>query len=135
MDGRQMGFKKERLSQDPYCCKNKNQRNNRSLEEITEDKVHDSKMLKKMVVNQVLDNSDDDDDGNKIKIKSVLAAGAIHDTNKNFQYLEYNRIIPGIKVRKNSIVSSREITSQGIKKQKITIKGFDEMEEEKKVWI
>src|SRR4051794_28623650 len=71
--------------------------------EITEDKVHDSKMLKKMV-NQVLDNSDDDE--NKIKIKSVLADGA-HDTNKDFQYLEYKRIIPGIKVRKNSIVSSR----------------------------
>ena len=59
-------------------------------------------MLKKMI-NQVLDNSDDE---NKIKIKSVLADGA-HDTNRNFQYLEDKRIIPGIKVRKNSIVSSR----------------------------
>jgi len=66
-----MGFRKERLSQDPYCCKYKDQRNNRSIE-ITEDKVHDSKMLKKMI-NQVLDNSDDE---NKIKIKSVLADGA-----------------------------------------------------------
>jgi hypothetical protein len=56
--------------------------------EITEDKVHDNKILKKMV-NQVLDNSDDDDE-NKIKIKSVLVDG-VHDTNKNFQYLEYKR--------------------------------------------
>src|SRR3954452_17737737 len=61
-------------------------------------------MLKKMV-NQVLDNSDDDDE-NKIKIKSVLVDGA-HDTNTNFQFLEQKGITPGIKVRKNSIISIR----------------------------
>jgi hypothetical protein len=55
-------------------------------------------MLKKLV-NQVF----------KIKshkIRSVLADSA-HDTNKNFQYLEDNRITPGIKIRKNAIVLSR----------------------------
>jgi hypothetical protein len=48
--------------------------------EITDEKVHDSKMLKKLV-NQVLKIKP-----HKIKIRSVLVDGA-HDTNKNFQYL------------------------------------------------
>jgi hypothetical protein len=66
--------------------------------DVTDEKVHDGKMLKKLV-NQVF----------KIKshkIRSVLADSA-HDTNKNFQYLEDNRITPGIKIRKNAIVLSR----------------------------
>jgi hypothetical protein len=68
--------------------------------EATDEKVHDSKMLKKLV-NQVLKIKP-----HRIRIRSVLADGA-HDTNKNFQYLEDKIITPGIKVRKNSIVSSR----------------------------
>ena len=64
--------------------------------EVTDEKIHDSKMLKKRV-NHVLDNHD------KKKIKSVLADGA-HDTNRNFRYLEDKKIIPAIKVRSNSIV-------------------------------
>ena len=66
--------------------------------DVTNEKVHDGKMLKKLV-NRVF----------KIKshkIRSVLADGA-HDTNKNFQYLEDNRITPGIKIRKNAFVISR----------------------------
>jgi IS5 family transposase len=67
--------------------------------EITDEKVHDSKMLKKLV-NNVLDNQD------KKKIKSVLADGA-YDSNTNFKYLEDKKVIPVIKVRRNSIVSIR----------------------------
>ena len=66
---------------------------------VTDEKVHDSKMLKKLV-NHVLDNPD------KRKIKSVLADGA-HDANRNFRYLEDKKIIPGIKIRRNSIVSPK----------------------------
>ncbi len=40
------------------------------------------------------------------KIKTVLADGA-YDSNKNFNYLNEKRIQPGIKVRKNSIVSTK----------------------------
>jgi hypothetical protein len=68
--------------------------------EVTDEKIHDSKMLKKLI-NQVLKIKP-----HRIKIRSVLADGA-HDTNKNFQYLEDKKITPRIKVRKNSIVSSR----------------------------
>jgi hypothetical protein len=67
--------------------------------EVTDEKVHDSKMLKKLV-NHVLGNHD------KRKIKSVLADGA-HDINRNFRYLENKKIIPGIKIRSNSIVSPK----------------------------
>jgi hypothetical protein len=78
--------------------------------EVTDEKVHDSSMLKKLV-NHVLDNRG-------IMIESVLADGA-HDTNTNFQFLEQKGITPGIKVRKNSIISirnnslrNREVRSQ-----------------------
>jgi hypothetical protein len=64
--------------------------------EVTDEKVHDGRMLTKMV-NHVLDKPD-------TKIESVLADGA-YDTNSNFRYLEENGITPGIKVRKNSIIS------------------------------
>ena len=66
--------------------------------EVTDEKVHDSKMLKKLV-NHVLDNPN-------TMIESVLADGA-HDTNTNFQFLEQKGITSGILVRKNSIISIR----------------------------
>ena len=57
--------------------------------EITDEKLHDSKMLKKLV-NHVLKTVPDDK--NKVKnLKLVLADGA-HDTNTNFGYLEKNGI-------------------------------------------
>ncbi len=61
-------------------------------------------MLKKLV-NHVLKTIPD---GKKNKkIESVLADGGAHDTNRNFRYLEQKGITPGIKVRKNSIISAR----------------------------
>ena len=66
--------------------------------EVTDEKVHDSRMLKKLV-DQVLDNPG-------MMIESVLADGA-HDTNTNFQFLEQKGITSGILVRKNSIISIR----------------------------
>lgn len=70
-----------------------------ALEVTTDEKVHDSKMLKKLV-NNILDNQD------KKKIKSVLTDGA-YDSNTNFKYLQEKKITPAIKVRTNSIVSIR----------------------------
>jgi len=66
---------------------------------VTDGKVHDVKILKKLV-NNVLDNQD------KKKIKSVLADGA-YDSNTNFEYLQEKKITPAIKVRRNSIVSPK----------------------------
>ena len=70
--------------------------------EVTDEKVHDGRMLRKLV-NHVLDSSREP---NTIRIKSVLADGA-YDSNTNFRYLKDKKIKPGIKVRKNSIVSPR----------------------------
>jgi transposase len=67
--------------------------------EVTDEKVHDGKMLTKLI-DRVLDNQ------GITKIKSVLADGAF-DSNANFRYIEDKRIKPGIKVRKNSIVSPK----------------------------
>ena len=94
-----MENKKERLSKNIHCCKRTDQGNTCSID-ITDKKVHDGKMLKKLI-NQVFKTQP-----HKIKIRSVLAYGA-HDTNKNFQYLEDKRIIAGIKGRKNAIVLPR----------------------------
>lgn len=85
--------------------------------EVTDEKIHDGKMLKKLV-NSILDGStttttttttSSNSESIKkkvIRIESVLADGA-YDSNSNFQYLQEKRIKPGIKVRKNSIVSSK----------------------------
>jgi hypothetical protein len=79
--------------------------------EVTDEKVHDGKMLTKLV-NQVLGGpaiaTTNNTEPNKkvIKIKSALADGA-YDSNANFQYLQERKIKPGIKVRKNSIISAR----------------------------
>jgi Transposase DDE domain len=70
--------------------------------EVSDEKTHDGKILKKLV-NHVLDSSRGP---NTIKIRSVLADGA-YDSNANFRYLEDKKIKPGIKVRKNSIISIR----------------------------
>ena len=69
--------------------------------EVTDEKVHDSRMLKKLF-DHVLDSSSSE--SNIAKVKSVLADGA-YDSDATFQYLENKRIKPGIKVRKNSIIS------------------------------
>jgi len=65
-------------------------------------KVHDNRMLKKLV-NHVLGNSSQP---NSVKIKAVMADGA-YDSNANFRYLQEKKIIPAIKVRKNSVISSK----------------------------
>ena len=76
--------------------------------EVTDEKVHDGKMLKTLVDQVSISSSDKKKKKKKkiIRIKSVSADGA-YDTNRNFRYLEDKKIKPGIKVRKNSIVSSR----------------------------
>ena len=67
--------------------------------EVTDEKVHDSKVLKDLVEG-VLNNP------HNIKIKSFLGDGA-YDSYENFKYLKEKRIQPIIKVKRNSIISSR----------------------------
>ena len=69
--------------------------------EVTDEKVHDGKIMPKLI-EQILENS------NNIKIKSALGDGS-YDSNENFKYLQNKRIRPAIKVRKNSIISSKTI--------------------------
>src|SRR4051812_6093846 len=53
------------------------------------------------LIEQILENS------NNIKIKSALGDDGSYDSNENFKYLQTKRIMPGIKVRKNSIISTK----------------------------
>lgn len=72
--------------------------------EVTDEKVHDSKMMKKLVENVLKIKP------NKKKIKSLLDDGA-YDSNDNFRFLNEKKIDPIIKVKRNSaVILSREIT-------------------------
>jgi hypothetical protein len=62
---------------------------------ITKEDVHDGKMLKELV----------DDVSDNYSIKKVMADGAYNSKN-NFRHLGEMKIIPGIKVRRNSSVKN-----------------------------
>jgi hypothetical protein len=64
-----------------------------SLHVASEEVVHDGKVLPELIHNVMIKNNKE--------VKTVLADG-LYDSNKNFRYLSFNGIIPGIKVRKNS---------------------------------
>ena len=96
--------------------------------EVTDEKTHDGKILKKLV-DRVLHSSNKE--SNTAKVKSVTADGA-YDSNTNFQYLGDKKIKPGIKLRKNSIVSIR---NNRLRNKEVMIKSKDslEMKKEKKI--
>jgi Transposase DDE domain len=73
--------------------------------EITDEKIHDGKVMDKLVEHILKSNN------NNINIKSVLADGS-YDNNKNFKYLYDKKILPGIKIRKNSITSSKNTNTR-----------------------
>jgi len=75
--------------------------------EVTDERVHDGKVMDKLLKHVLKINNN----GHAIKIKSVLADGA-YDSNENFKCLEENKIQPGIRVRKNSIISSKNASSR-----------------------
>jgi hypothetical protein len=76
--------------------------------EVTSEKVHDNRMLKKLI-NHVLDNSSGSNSSSEKQLNMVrrisASADGAYDSNSNFRYLEKKGIKPGIKVRKNSIQS------------------------------
>jgi hypothetical protein len=74
--------------------------------EVTDEKVHDSKMMKKLV-KHVLNNNNNTTTRRrrrKNKIYSFIGDGA-YDSNANFKFLKDCSIRPIIKVRRNSVVS------------------------------
>jgi hypothetical protein len=78
-----------------------------ALEKVTGEKIHDSRKMLKKLVDEVLKAVPPDEKNIVKKLKLVLLADGAHDTNTNFGYLDKNGITPGIKVRKNSIVSPK----------------------------
>src|SRR6476660_2223662 len=69
--------------------------------EVADEKEHDGKVMPGLI-KHILKRNDNKD----IKIKSILGDGS-YDSNENFKYLQTKRIMPCIKVRKNSILSSK----------------------------
>src|SRR6476620_7102428 len=71
--------------------------------EVTDEKAHDGRKIMPRLIKHILKRKDNKD----IKIKSVLGDDGSYDSNENFKYLQKKRIMPSIKVRKNSIISSK----------------------------
>lgn len=69
---------------------------------VTDEKVHDGKQMNALV-EHVLERNEN----KNYKIKTVVLADGAYDSNKNFKYLNEKRIVPGIKIRKNSIISTK----------------------------
>jgi hypothetical protein len=67
--------------------------------DVTDEKVHDGKMMCRLVDCMLKQN-------NAINIKTVWEDGA-YDSNENFKYLQEKKIQPGIRIRKNSVISSK----------------------------
>jgi Transposase DDE domain len=72
--------------------------------EVTDEKVHDGKVMDKLVERILKSN-------NNMNINSVLADGS-YDSNKNFKYLYEKKILPGIKIKKNSITSTKNTNTR-----------------------
>ncbi len=71
--------------------------------EVTDEKIHDGKMMKKLVEDVVLKINQDK---KKTRIKSLIGDGA-YDSNENFRFLDEKRIKPVIQVKRNSVVATR----------------------------
>ena len=78
------------------------------------------------------------DKNKNYKIKTAVLADGVYDSNKNFKYLNEKGIQPGIKVRKNSIISiknnkvrnsevrsqTKQTSSNGKRKENMDIDGL-----------
>src|SRR3954463_13619237 len=118
--------KEERLSKDTYVAVNIKTNKEIIALEVTDEKVHDGKVIKQMI-EQVLNNN------HNIKIKSFLGDGA-YDSNENFKYLQKKRIRPIIKVKRNSIISIKKNNKIRNREVGFQIKDYHKWKKEKKVW-
>ena len=85
---------------------------------VTKENIHDGKMLKELV----------DNVSKKYDIKKVLADGG-YDSKDNFEYLDELKIIPVIKVRKNSSVKNN---AKCISRKLSVIQQIDDIKQWKK---
>jgi hypothetical protein len=69
--------------------------------EVTDEKVHDGRKIMPKLIEHILKNN------NHIKIKSAVLGDGSYEGNGNFKYLQNKRILPAIKVRKNSIITRK----------------------------
>jgi hypothetical protein len=74
--------------------------------EVTDEKVHDGKEMKALV-ERVPERS------KGLKIKTVLADGA-YDSNGNFKCIQEKKIQPGIRVRKNPIITCKNSKTRNV---------------------
>jgi hypothetical protein len=73
--------------------------------EVTDERVHDGKMMCRLVDRMLKQKNA------AVNTKTVLEDGA-HGSNENFKHLQAKKIQPGIKVRRNSIISSKNIKAR-----------------------
>ena len=95
-----MERRKEDLSKDTYVAVVNIKTKEIIALEVTDEKVHDGKVIKQMI-EQILNNN------HNIKIKSFVGDGAYY-SNESFKYLQKKRIRPIIKVKRNSNISTKK---------------------------
>ena len=95
-----MERRKEDLSKDRYVAVVNIKTKEIIALEVTDEKVHDGKVIKQMI-EQILNNN------HNIKIKSFLGDGAYY-SNESFKYLQKKRIRPIIKVKRDSNISTKK---------------------------
>ena len=96
-----MERRKEDLSKDTYVAVVNIKTKEIIALEVTDEKVHDGKVIKQMI-ERILNNN------HNIKIKSFLGDGAYDSNKENFKYLQKKRIRSIIKVKRNSIISTKK---------------------------
>src|SRR6476660_4410751 len=117
-----MERRKEELSKDTYIAVVNIKTKEIIALEVTDEKVHDRKVIKQMI-EQVLNNN------HNIKIKSFLGDGA-YDSNENFKYLQKKRIRPIIKVKRYSIISPKNNNARN--KVRFQIKDYQKWKKKRK---
>ena len=95
-----MERRKEDLSKDTYVAVVNIKTKEIIALEVTDEKVHDGKVIKQMI-ERILNNN------HNIKIKSFVGDGAYY-SNESFKYLQKKRIRPIIKVKRNSNISTKK---------------------------
>src|SRR6478735_11235625 len=95
-----MERRKEEISKDTYVAVVNIKTKEIIALEVTDEKVHDGKVIKQMI-EQILNNN------HNIKIKSFLGDGAYY-SNESFKYLQKKRIRPINKVKRDSNISTKK---------------------------
>jgi Transposase DDE domain len=116
---RQIEYKKERISKNSHCTVDTKSKKIFSVKKVTDEHVHDSKMLPQLVEDIVKSKN--------ITVCKVFA-DVVYDSNEIFRCLVDNGILPCIKVRRNAQVKKINHILRNLSELYLKEKRFTKME-------